>query len=124
MKSCRTVGRGYDWLLQSALRSRGARSKIIRLGLLGAGPRKLVMNSYRWSRASPKARIGCRLPDGVPRSGIDTSGLELGVSADPRRSADTAGWRACVASAALQPDTRGYSIELGDGWGETAPRIL
>ena len=110
--------------MRSALRSPGACSEIIRLGLLGAGPRKFVVNSCRWSPAFPKAPLGCRLSDGVPRSGIDTAGFGPGVSADPWESVDTSGWRAFVASAALQPDTRGYSIELGDGWDETAPRIL
>ena len=68
--------------------------------------------------------FGHWLSDGVLRSGIDTAGFGPGVSAGHWGSADTGGWLACAAIAVPQPDTRGYSIELGDASVETAPRIL
>jgi hypothetical protein len=90
-----------------------------------AGPRAFVMELRRWSLALLKApQRHWLLTVGALRNGSDIAGFEPGVSLDHWGSADIAGRLACVAIAALQPDTRGYSIELGGGWVETAVRIL
>ena len=68
--------------------------------------------------------LGYRLPDGTLRSGIDTAGSGPAVSLSHWGSVDITGWLVCVAIAELKPDTRGYSIEFGDGSAGTAARIL
>jgi hypothetical protein len=89
-----------------------------------ADPRGIAVDTRRTIRVFPTELLGRRPPDVALRSGINTAGFGPGVSLGHCGSADIAGWLACVAIAALQPDTRGYSIELGDVSAGTAARIL
>ena len=81
-KSCKTVGRDYEWLRRSELRSPDVRSRIIRTQLLGAGPRKVALDTCRRILASQGPMLGPELSAGVLRTGFDTADFEPGVLAD------------------------------------------
>ena len=78
-KGCRIVGRDYEWLLRSELRSPDVRSKIIRFRSPGAGPRNFALDLRR--RIPMPQRAMLRPSAGVLRTGIDTAGFEPDVLA-------------------------------------------
>ncbi len=81
-KGCKTVGRDYEGLLRSELRSPDVRSGIIRPQLLGAGPRKVVLDIGRRILTPQGPMLGLGLSAGAQRTGIDTADFEPGVLAD------------------------------------------